>query len=498
MGITDTLRGAMLNWLMPEYGERMRLIKTYGQRRDYREGVQRRPLKVKPDQADDNLTLNFTGLIVDRNISMLFGDKIDFDFGTDATQPEGAEVEDAREVYLDKVIKANVYPIFLHKIAQFGATYGTVYVKIIPNGLPDNMPRLVAVNPNWIMMDSAPEDLENVIRYTIEYNYLDENDKEVVRREVTEHNQTAEGWADSWSIKTYIMREGSGGKFELVDDVLWSYPFPPICHWQNLPDAEQVYGDADITEDMIAMQDAINFVGSNVQRIIRYHAHPKTWGRGFSTAGKASWGADEMVTVNGQDAVIQNLEMQSDLASSREFLHYLRGILFDISRTVDLSSMQDSLGALTNFALRVLYKDAIDKLNSKRLLYGWGLTEINRRLFALAGIASEDGGEIIWPDALPLNDYEQAQTIQIDMGLGIVDKETASTLRGYDWSVVEERLANESQANTNLGDMILRSFEQGGGASQTNNQPPQMQQGQQMQQLMGVQNAEAQAEVGQR
>jgi hypothetical protein len=281
---------------------------------------------------------------------------------------------------------------------------------------------------------------------------------------VTERLRTVEGFADSWSVKNYVMRENSGGKWDLVSDVQWPYEFAPIVHWQNLPEAESVYGDPDITDDMILIQDAVNFVASNVQRIIRYHAHPKTWGRGFNAAGQASWGADEMVTINGADAVIQNLEMQSDLASSREFLHYLRGILFDISRTVDLSSMTDSIGALTNFALRVLYKDALDKLESKRLLYGWGLSEINRRCLILAGTSTDAGGEVVWPDPLPLNGMEQAQEVQIDLGMGIVSKQTASETRGYDWPTEEERIAQDTQGETNLGDQLLRAFEQGRGS----------------------------------
>ncbi|MBK9497203.1 MAG: hypothetical protein IPO08_22340 [Xanthomonadales bacterium] len=164
-----------------------------------------------------------------------------------------------------------------------------------------------------------------------------------------------------------------------------------------------------------------------------------------------------MVTINGADGVIANLEMQTDLASSREFLHYLRGVLFDISRTVDIAAMTDKLGAMTNFALRVLYKDALDKLESKRLLYGWGLTEINRRCLLLAGIATDTGGTIVWPDPLPSDTVEQAKELQIDLGEGLVDKQTASTLRGYDWETVSARLDEEKASDTTLGDQLLRN-----------------------------------------
>ncbi len=468
MSWLDNIRTGLQSWLLPlnyEDYERQVMLKLYQARNQYRMGAQRATMKVKPEQADDNLTLNFVGLIIDRSIAMLMGGGVTFDFG----EEEGTA--DARAEYIDRIIEANTYPIFLHKLAQLGSTYGTAYIKILPDALPGGLPRLVALNPQWLMLDSLLDDMDTVWRYTIQYNATDENDKPVAYKEVTEHLRTAEGFADSWSVKNYVMRENSGGKWELVSDVLWPYEFAPIVHWQNLPEAESAYGEPDVTDDMIVVQDAVNFVASNVQRIIRYHAHPKTWARGFNAPSQASWGADDMVTINGADALIQNLEMQSDLASSREFLHYLRGILFDISRTVDLSSMTDQLGALTNFALRVLYKDALDKLSSKRELYGWGLSEINRRCLLLAGIATDTGGEVVWPDPLPMNDLEQAQTIQIDLGVGIVDKQTASTARGYDWDTVEARLAEEQSNQSNLGEQLLTAFTRGEGGSTFGQRP---------------------------
>jgi hypothetical protein len=462
MGWTDDIRTRLQGWLLPinlEDYERVINMRLMQARNAYRIGQQRATLKVKADQADDNMTLNLIGLIIDRGISMLMGGEIDFDFNsTDETDP--------REEYIDRMIEANVYPIFLHKLAQLGGTYGTCYAKLLPGALPGGMVRLVALNPQWMTIDTLPDDIETAYRYTVQYNAEDEDTEKVEsHKEVTERLRTVDGLADSWSVKKYVMRENSGGKWELISDQQWPWEFAPIVHWQNLPEAEEVYGDPDVTDDMIIVQDAINFVASNIQRIIRYHAHPKTWGKGASGRDVMSWGADEMVIFNDANATLANLEMSSDLASSREFLHYLRGVLFDISRTVDISSMTDKIGALTNFALRVLYKDALDKLASKRALYGWGLSEINRRCLLLAGIATDTGGDVVWPDPLPLNEVEAANTAQVDLGMGIVSKETISGKRGYDWAVEEERLGNDAQGQTNLGDQMLREFMQGQGGN---------------------------------
>jgi hypothetical protein len=53
--------------------------------------------------------------------------------------------------------------------------------------------------------------------------------------------------------------------------------------------------------------------------------------------------------------------------------------MMDITQTVDITSLQDKIGALTNFGLKVLYQDALAKLGVKRELYGDALLETVRR-----------------------------------------------------------------------------------------------------------------------
>jgi hypothetical protein len=211
---------------------------------------------------------------------------------------------------------------------------------------------------------------------------------------------------------------------------------------------------------LIELQDRVNFVSSNISKIIRYHAHPKTWGRGAGVGNRMSWGADEMVMINGPDAVLQNLEMQSDLASSREFRDELKAALMEISRTVDLSSMKDNVGALTNFGLRVLYNDALDKCSTKRDIFGDALIELVHRLLVLDNRPGESG-EVVWPDPLPVNETEEVQAYGFDLDNGLVSKQTISTRRGYDFEAESELIDEEKQANDNIGSMLLRAFDRG-------------------------------------
>ena len=95
--------------------------------RDYRSGVQRRQLKVRPNQHDDNVVLNYTGLVIDRSVSMLFGKGVNFDLpGDDGT---------AEDEYIKAVWRANKKEITLQRLAILGAEQGTCYLKILPDGI---------------------------------------------------------------------------------------------------------------------------------------------------------------------------------------------------------------------------------------------------------------------------------------------------------------------------------------------------------------------------
>jgi hypothetical protein len=158
------------------------------------------------------------------------------------------------------------------------------------------------------------------------------------------------------------------------------------------------------------------------------------------------------------------MEMQSDLASSRQFVGDTRADMFDIARTSDINTVKDKIGALTNFGLRVLFKDELAKLTTKQLLYGELLRTVNERLLMLKGYNGEqaDPGAVVFGDPLPENDTEVITGLQADIAMGIVSKQTAAARRGYDWEAEQERIAAEQTAqgatSANVGGQIIRNF----------------------------------------
>ena len=448
MGVMDNFR----NWLLePLLGrEAVERASLSAVKRDYRRGLHKAPIKT----ADDAIVVNFIGLLVDRSVAMLFGKEPQFDLPGEADDPE--------QVYIDEIWQANHKMQILKRAAVYGAETGTCYVKILPDGAVNKagklIPRLVVLDPATVTMDALPEDIDTIYRYTIGYSITDPvTGKDKIIKQVTEHDVETGYWTITDSVSV------NGGKWEVTNVQTWEYEFAPIVHWHNLPDVGSVYGRPDITDDLIDLQDKINFVSSNTAKIIKYHAHPRTWGRGnLGSSTKVNWGVDEMIVYSDQNALIQNLEMQSDLSSSLNFIRYLRQALFDVSRAVDIDSMADKLGSLTNFGLRVLYQDALSKLEEKRGLYAEAIVDINHRLLALAGAPDTDGGEVIWEEVMPENENEIAMAVKSDLELGLVSKQTASGKRGYTWADEEERINSEKVAGDNLGAALLRTFGQGG------------------------------------
>ena len=89
MGLMDSIRNTVINWLWPNGAGQDERAQKYYSFSDYYTGAQRRQLRVKIGQADDNLTVNLVTLVIDRGISMLLGDGVTFDLpGDDPESPE--------------------------------------------------------------------------------------------------------------------------------------------------------------------------------------------------------------------------------------------------------------------------------------------------------------------------------------------------------------------------------------------------------------------------
>lgn len=418
-------------------------------RHEYRVGNQKKMLRTKPGAPDYNMSVNFTGLIVDRSVSAMLGKGVRFDLPGDSNDtPE--------DVYLSAAWDANKQQVLLMRAALMAAEQGTGFIKIQNGGVVSlngkEYPRLIAVDPRWVQIVTAPEDKELVMQYLITYAFTGPDGKERARQQRIEIEDGV------WYIRDY--QDTVNGRMEMVGEEVWPFDFCPMIHWQNLPSTDTAEGVSDIGDDMRVLQDRINRVASNMDKIIHLYAHPQRWGKMLGQNTTLQMGPDDMPSFSSADAAINQLEPLGDLAGAREFLRFLRQSFFDISRTVDIDSMQDKIGSLTNFGLRVLYNDALAKIATKRELMGDALAELCARLLVMGGFDAQ-AVTVVWPDVLPSNAVEDTAEDKQLVEMSIKSRQTVAMERGLDWETEQERIRQEKTASSDIGTALLGMFDRG-------------------------------------
>lgn len=419
--------------------EEMARVRDIATRWQYYTGKHPRPLKVRPGQPDDNIIVNFVRIVVDKGVSFLFGNEVTF------------EIDEVRrteaEEWLDAAWEANNKMLLLQKLALNGAVAGHAFAKIVP-GAP--YPRIIVLDPATVTVRWAPDDIERVLLYRIQYTALDPQAGRMVN-----YRQDIRLTDEGWVIADF--RAERGGEWRTVNEERWPYAWPPIVDCQNLPAPNSFWGDSDISDDIIQLNRAMNFILSNIARIIRFHAHPKTWGRGF-TADQLRIGVDETIVLPSPEAELRNLEMQSDLASSIAAFERLREAFHEVTCVPEVAvGKMDRVGALSGVALQILYRPLVERTEVKRRLYGKLITDLNARLLEMGGYGAGINTVLHWPELLPADPLQERQVALLDQQLG-VSQDTILARLGYDPDLEREK---REVRTAELGERLLSAFDGG-------------------------------------
>jgi hypothetical protein len=482
-------------WLK-EFKQRQSDIETAW---NYFNGEQLQPLKPDKSKVNDNVIVNLCGLLVEKSVSFLFGtdeigevEGLEFRIAEEeieeeppktgiqgavsrmvagakgamakvmGTQTTDEEPETPMTEALEAFWKANKKNALLHDIGLNGSNAGHCFVKIKPADDECKYIRLVNLDPKYVGVFWDEGDIDRVLWYRIEYEGITQTRREdTVRRD-------GPGGA-TWEIIEYTReRKPNGGQSKAQwierNRTAWPYSWAPIIDWKNLPKPNQFYGAPDLGKTGQRLNDSLNFTASNIQRILKHHATPKTVGTGFSASEMAEADIGGLWVIRNENAKITNLEMQSDLVSSLNFANMVRGAMFAGARELDPTTVQDKLGAITNFGLRVLFKDTLGKNTTKRLHYGDGLRRVCQYVLELDGFMCEDIN-VEWPDPLPSDPLPTAQALQIDVAVGGLSKDTYLRRRGYDPD--QERMLRQSEQMEDQQNATLTSQSQGAGMVET-------------------------------
>jgi hypothetical protein len=408
--------------------------------RDAYEGRLPKPLKVRSGAPDDNVRLNFCRYIVDRNVAALWTD----DFSIEIGGPD----DQTGERYLDDVWPEHERRELLLDLATSGSIAGDVFVQI---AIEDGRPRVVLLDPEGVTASWSPDDYRQVTSYVYQASFISSSGEAVAWRDRFERQSDG-----SWLI---WREEGSTGRgYRPVGMQLeWRYPFPPILHIKNFVSPHHFYGSPDLTDDIIGLQYAIERVASLVNRIIRLHGYPKTIARGLAKTD-LQIGVDGIIFLPNVDQQIENLEMQSDLSASLNFLRQLIERLALAASMPDLARTDQIGTAESGTALKIVYKPLLDRIATKRLFYGRLVRDIVSALLTIGGLERLASDITLhWGEPLPVNDAERLQIALLKQQLGI-SRQTILRELGYDPDAEAERRQAEQEADQTLA---LRAFDAG-------------------------------------
>lgn len=397
------------------------------------------PLKKRRGESvNDNVRLNYPRLIVDAGVAHLFGDALL------VRAPEDAP--DTIQPAVDELIRRNGGDLLWQRLGLSGAVGGTMFARLSPQS--DGAVRIICLDPQTVDVEWEPDDFETVTQYTVSWTTVTEHGG-VARRQVIARD------GDGWII---IDQEAIEGGWMTLEETPWPKPYSPIVQAQNLPSPHEVYGISDLEPDVLRLCTSIERVASNVNRIVRLYAHPRTWGRMIGDTLNMDANPGSVLQFENPQAELRNLEMQSDLASSIDLYRRLVAALHETTRIPEVATGKlDNAGQMSGLALRILYAPLIQKTETKRRTYGHAITEIIRRSLDLQGLGDDTLVTLGWPPLVPTDPEAERRTAIIDQQLGVSNRTLMEQL-GYNPDAEIMQAAEEKRTTA---DEATRAFNAG-------------------------------------
>jgi Phage portal protein, SPP1 Gp6-like len=397
----------------------------------YYDGDMPPQIRVKQGDYDDNVRLEYPALIIDTSVAFLFGANLKF-----TAEDEG------RQELIDNVWGTEEQKmVTLQRLGINGAVSGHAFIKLQP--LEDGV-RVLVLDPSYVDVDWATDDFTKVLAYHVEWSGYDAMLRRSVsyRQDVTLTEPGADG---PWLIEDF--RSVGQGDWVQTGAEDWDFPFAPIVDCQNLPTANEFYGNPDLGPADLDLVDRINMAATNIQKILRYHAHPKVFIYGYS--GKdIDLSVDSAVNFPSTETSVGILGMPTDLGAAFQMLDRLTDALLRQTRTprAALGDSEAAAAAASGLALKLSFMPLVDKTGQKRETYGYLLNEVNQRVQAIVG-ADPSEVELEWPSITPDDPQMEAQTALLKQQVGVAKATTIAEL-GYDPDIELSKREDEDAAAT--------------------------------------------------
>lgn len=419
----------------------------------WRDGDHPDTLRSMPDERNDNISVNECGVVVEQLTEFIGVPELVVPGGVDrVADPTTGELVMTRsdpQRLLDELLADAQFELLSLEAHESGLTVGHIFIKILPDGMMGLIdPHLVTVfwDATRVMIDKYP------LWYRLTWSIGDmTREQDIVRSELVEG-----AVKDRWVI---IEREKDGrGEWKEITREVWDFPFSPICEVKMVRRPHHYYGMSVIEHHRL--NDGLNFTLSNVARVIRHHAHPKTIALDVQlpdvTALDQFISARSSTQAQGQ---IFNLAIDANgIRHSMDFAAVLRQSFFSQARVVDPLTAKDQVGQLTNFGIRSLYSDQMRRVVSFRNVLERFWADVIQRVMVVRGITIERP-MAVWPDPLPVSRAELVDTAGKEQALGITSGQSLADDLGRDYSKERQQLIEEGRFSRN---QVFGMLEQAG------------------------------------
>lgn len=468
-----------------ELDDRAKVIALY---RKYYDGDQHRWLLPAPGETrDDNIILNLCGRAVDK-MSEFIGVPKSIEVPGKAKSKKGdADTEDDKVAPAQEDVDAiwDEHKGDVPEIILSGLLAGHNFVKL---HIDDDEAQMTLLDPMFTQVFWNDRNPRQIMFYRMTWKSGDVNYmQDIVPDWLAEAAADAEVKFNTpkpkyWYIIDYKRKSSRWER--LGEPEKWEYDFAPVVDWPMKKHPHEYYGRS-MLHRLIPTQDALNFIASNTGRIIKFHANPKTFMFGAQLpeappsneglvppAGSVEFAVNNFWDNLDSEARVETLELKSDLASSMNFMGMLKNEFFSDARVVDTSTIQDKLGQITNFGVRMIFSDQIEASEECTTLAGKGLAETVRRMLAINDRVIEDKLDAVWDDPLPVNKLELATAVEKESKVGVLSDETLVEELGKDPEIEKKRKETEKKDASDAMVNALAKMSTSGGAVPPG-QPPQ-------------------------
>lgn len=214
------------------------------------------------------------------------------------------------------------------------------------------------------------------------------------------------------------------------------YGVIPFIQVKNMELAGRTWGTSDL-DDLVPMNTELNLKKSDVSEIIDYHSAPVTVVFG-ARIGQLEKGANKVWGGLPKDGRVENLTMNTDMTASNTYIGGIKQAMHEVGSVPEGAlGKETSISNTSGVALEVQMMPLIERTRDKRKSSSNALVKVNKlvlKIGLMEGLVEMPEGakprdfyhnEITFEDTLPKDGLVELQKLQLEMKLGICDREEA-------------------------------------------------------------------------